>query len=71
MPNRVPWTERTFSFDFPVDLHPELMERLRGTPRGVRAIRDAPSSRQTHARRRHVRSFMPSMTITIWPASKP
>ena len=32
MPNRVPWTQRTFAFDFPVDLYPELMERLRGTP---------------------------------------
>lgn len=32
MPNRVPWTERTFSFDFPADLYPELIERLRGTP---------------------------------------
>ncbi len=32
MPNRVPWTERTFAFDFPVDLYPELLERLRGTP---------------------------------------
>jgi uncharacterized damage-inducible protein DinB len=32
MPNRVPWTERTFNFDFPVDLYPELLERLLGTP---------------------------------------
>jgi hypothetical protein len=32
MPNRVPWTERSFNFDFPADLHPELTERLRGTP---------------------------------------
>ncbi len=32
MPNRVPWPQRTFGFDFPVDLYPELMERLRGTP---------------------------------------
>ncbi|MHC4100033.1 MAG: DinB family protein [Planctomycetota bacterium] len=32
MPNRVPWTERTFHFDFPADLYPELLERLRGTP---------------------------------------
>ena len=35
MPNRVPWTERTFNFDFPVDLFPELIERLRGTPARV------------------------------------
>ena len=32
MPNRVPWTTRTFAFDFPVGLYPELVERLRGTP---------------------------------------
>ena len=32
MPNRVPWTSRTFHFDFPSDLYPELIERLRGTP---------------------------------------
>ncbi|MHC4218836.1 MAG: DinB family protein [Planctomycetota bacterium] len=32
MPNRVPWTERTFNFDYPVDLYPELLERLLGTP---------------------------------------
>ncbi|MHC4718524.1 MAG: DinB family protein, partial [Planctomycetota bacterium] len=32
MPNRVPWTKRSFNFDFPADLYPELIERLRGTP---------------------------------------
>jgi uncharacterized damage-inducible protein DinB len=32
MPNRVPWIERKFSFDFPADIFPELIERLRGTP---------------------------------------
>jgi uncharacterized damage-inducible protein DinB len=32
MPNRVPWTKRSFNFDFPADLYPELLERLRGTP---------------------------------------
>jgi uncharacterized damage-inducible protein DinB len=26
------WTERTFKFDFPAGLYPELIERLRGTP---------------------------------------
>jgi len=26
------WFDRTFSFDFPADLHPEVLERLRGTP---------------------------------------
>ena len=27
-----PWLERTFSFDFPVNLLPNIIERLRGTP---------------------------------------
>ena len=36
MPGRVPWTQRTFgNFDFPAELHPELVERLRGTPARV------------------------------------
>jgi len=30
--SRIPWTERTFNFDFPVELFPEMIERLRGTP---------------------------------------
>ncbi len=38
MPNRVPWTKRTFDFDFPADLFPELLERLRGTPARVEEI---------------------------------
>ncbi len=38
MPNRVPWTKRTFDFDFPADLFPELLERLRGTPVRVEEI---------------------------------
>ena len=29
---RIKWTERTFNFDFPAELYPELIERLRGTP---------------------------------------
>ncbi len=32
MPARIKWTQRRFPFDFPVDVYPELMERLRGTP---------------------------------------
>ncbi len=28
----IPWVERTFSFDFPADVYPELIERLRGAP---------------------------------------
>ena len=38
MPNRVPWTQRTFDFDFPADLFPELLERLRGTLARVEEI---------------------------------
>ncbi len=38
MPNRVPWTQRRFDFDFPADLFPELLERLRGTPARVEEI---------------------------------
>ena len=38
MPNRVPWTERKFNFDFPVDIFPELIERVRGTPARVEEI---------------------------------
>jgi|SRR5918999_9612 uncharacterized damage-inducible protein DinB len=29
---RIRWTERSFRFDFPADLYPEMIERLRGTP---------------------------------------
>lgn len=32
MPNRVPWTSRTFRFDEPADLFPELIARLAGAP---------------------------------------
>jgi len=32
---RIKWTERTFNFDFPAGLYPELIERLRGTPARV------------------------------------
>lgn len=28
----IPWVERTFSFDFPVGIFPEVVERHRGTP---------------------------------------
>jgi uncharacterized damage-inducible protein DinB len=30
--SQIKWTERTFNFDFPAGLYPELIERLRGTP---------------------------------------
>jgi uncharacterized damage-inducible protein DinB len=29
---RIRWFDRRFDFTFPVELHPELLERLRGTP---------------------------------------
>lgn len=29
---RIPWVERKFNFDFPVELFPEMIERVRGTP---------------------------------------
>ena len=32
---QIKWTERTFKFDFPAGLYPELIERLRGTPARV------------------------------------
>ncbi|HUU83586.1 MAG TPA: DinB family protein [Phycisphaerae bacterium] len=32
MADRIPWIERTFDFGFPVQLHHEMLERLRGTP---------------------------------------
>ncbi len=38
MPPRLPWTERTFNFDFPVALASMLLERLRGTPARVEEI---------------------------------
>lgn len=32
MIERIKWTDRRFSFDYPAALYPEMMERLRGTP---------------------------------------
>jgi uncharacterized damage-inducible protein DinB len=32
---RIKWVDRRFSFDFPVEIYPELLERLRGTPARV------------------------------------
>lgn len=32
---RIKWIDRKFSFDFPADCFPEIMERLRGTPARV------------------------------------
>jgi uncharacterized damage-inducible protein DinB len=30
--SRVKWTDRQFDFNFPVELYPEMIERVRGTP---------------------------------------
>ena len=35
MGERIPWIKRTFDFDLPVELWPEILERLRGTPARV------------------------------------
>jgi uncharacterized damage-inducible protein DinB len=32
MNGRIPWMQRTFRFDFPWELFPEQLERVRGTP---------------------------------------
>lgn len=32
---RIKWTDRRFDFSFPLELYPELLERLRGTPARV------------------------------------
>lgn len=32
MPAKWPWFERKFDFGFPVEKHPDVIERLRGTP---------------------------------------
>ena len=32
MSEKLKWTSRTFSFNFPVEVFPEMIERLRGTP---------------------------------------
>lgn len=38
MPDRVPWTQRTFRFDAPVDAYQPLIERLRGAPDRAEAM---------------------------------
>jgi len=32
MSKHLKWTDRSFEFNFPVELYPEMIERLRGTP---------------------------------------
>lgn len=45
MSDHVRWIERSFSFNFPAGLYPELTERLRGTPARVEELaRSAPPS---------------------------
>ena len=45
MTARINWVQRTFNFDFPADLFPEMMERLRGLPaRAAHLVRNRPDS---------------------------
>ncbi len=40
-----PWTERSFTFDFPATKFPDVLERLRGTPARLEdRVRDLPGS---------------------------
>ena len=32
MSSRIKWTDRTFSFEFPAEIYPEMIERLHGAP---------------------------------------
>lgn len=49
-PIQQPWIERTWSFGFPVELHPCLTSRLRGTPaRLAEALLGLAPERLTHA----------------------
>ena len=42
---QMPWTERTFAFDFPAGVFPGIVERLRGTPARIAdLIRGVPHS---------------------------
>jgi len=38
MSARLPWIERRWKFDFPVELFPDIIERLRGTPARIEAL---------------------------------
>src|SRR6185436_13128288 len=38
MNGRIPWMQRTFRFDFPWELFPEEIERVRGTPARAAAL---------------------------------
>jgi uncharacterized damage-inducible protein DinB len=48
MPARIPWSDRRFQFNFPIDIYPELIERLRGTPvRAADRVEALPSEQLT------------------------
>ncbi|MFM9995587.1 MAG: DinB family protein [Phycisphaerales bacterium] len=32
MPGKLPWVQRTFTFDYPVEVYPDVIDRFRGTP---------------------------------------
>ncbi|MEM9064594.1 MAG: DinB family protein [Planctomycetota bacterium] len=56
-----PWTARRWRFDFPAELHPAVIERLRGTPsRAAEAVEDLPegqlrdTSRHSYSIKRHI-----------------
>ena len=39
------WTERTFNFDFPPEVFPGIVERLRGTPARIgELVHDVPQT---------------------------
>ena len=48
MSAKLPWVERRWKFDFPVELYPDILERLRGTPARVEeAARGLPAGTLT------------------------
>ncbi len=48
MPAKLPWIQRTWNLDFPVELYPDILERLRGTPARIEeSVRDLPTDRLT------------------------
>jgi uncharacterized damage-inducible protein DinB len=46
--SRIKWTDRQFDFNFPVELYPEMIERVRGTPaRLENLLRTVPAELRT------------------------
>ena len=41
---RIKWIERSFSFNYPVELYPEIIERLRGAPARLDEYLNSPSA---------------------------